>query len=518
MTGVIERAVQPGATEGGAGYRPARGARPLGPRAGTAIVGLASAVVLVAEIVATRMIAPYVGVTLETISAVIGCILAGISIGNWAGGRVADSRAPRAALGGALVAGGVLLALAPVAIDLIGPRVAGTDPKAAVLLTMGAFFLPSVLLSMASPVVLKGLGHDPARLGRVAGNIAALATIGALVGNFGTGFFLVGTFRSDTILVVAGSAIAALGCALLVRTRRGTPLAVAAAAACAGAMLVIGASVDARLPCTTETKYVCLDIVQLPGTSEYLFRSDVYESSITDTEDSSNLRLSYARDLAGAVAGANGTPSRFLYVGAGGYTLPLYFADAYPSSTHVVLEIDPRLVEAVTDAIGLREHSDRISTRIGDARVSITELGSSRFDVIVADAFSGLSVPWHLTTIEFLAQVRARLAPDGLYVMNVVDSGDYRFARAAVRTLEVAFDDVVVLGRPAAFLAESGPNTNLVIVGGNDLPGADELAAIAATFGSTSLAISGADVRDFAGDSVVLSDQFAPVDQLLGSP
>lgn len=81
-----------------------------------ATVVWASFVVLMSEIVATRMIAPYVGVTLETLSAVIGVVLAGISIGSWLGGRLADKIRPVHCLGPALFTGGLLLACSPLII------------------------------------------------------------------------------------------------------------------------------------------------------------------------------------------------------------------------------------------------------------------------------------------------------------------------------------------------------------------------------------------------------------------
>lgn len=490
---------------------------PVGPLSGVALVTLTAATVLVAEIVATRMIAPYVGVTIETISAVIGCILAGMAIGNWTGGRIADSAAARRLLGGALVTGGALLVAAPAVIRALGPQVAGTKPMSAVALATGAFFLPSALISTTGPVVLKGLARDSTRLGRAAGCVAAAGTVGALVGNFGAGFVLVGSFPTDRILVAAGSLVAALGTTLLTRRHGGRSAAIAVTVGCAAALFAAGSFAGARMPCSRETQYVCLDIV-VSGSGEYTFRSDVYESSVTDVEDPGSLRLSYARDVAGVVSAAVEDPRRFLYVGAGGYTLPLHFADAYPDSTHSVLEIDAELVEAVSDAIGLRDHADRVVTIVGDARQTIDDLGDAEFDVVTGDAFSGLSVPWHLTTAEFLAEVRARLAPDGIYVMNVVDSGTYRLARAEVQTLSALFDDVVVLARPAVFFGADGPSSNVVIVAGSDLPDADEIWTAATRFGSASIAVSGAELAAFAEGEQVLQDLHAPADQLVGRP
>ena len=67
-----------------------------------------SAAVLVLEILAGRLMAPYVGVSIETFTGIIGTILAGIALGNYVGGRLADSIPPRKALGPALIVGGLL--------------------------------------------------------------------------------------------------------------------------------------------------------------------------------------------------------------------------------------------------------------------------------------------------------------------------------------------------------------------------------------------------------------------------
>ncbi|MDP9020228.1 MAG: fused MFS/spermidine synthase, partial [Actinomycetota bacterium] len=64
-------------------------------RAAAALVFCTSAAVLVLEILAGRLVAPYVGVSIETFTGVIGTVLAGIALGSAAGGRLADRRDPR---------------------------------------------------------------------------------------------------------------------------------------------------------------------------------------------------------------------------------------------------------------------------------------------------------------------------------------------------------------------------------------------------------------------------------------
>ena len=75
----------------------------------------ASGAVLVLEILAVRLLAPYVGLTLEAYTTIIGVILAGIALGSWIGGRLADRLSPHRLLGPLLIVGGALaMAVVPV--------------------------------------------------------------------------------------------------------------------------------------------------------------------------------------------------------------------------------------------------------------------------------------------------------------------------------------------------------------------------------------------------------------------
>ena len=62
-----------------------------------ATVFVAAGSVLVLEILAVRLLAPYVGLTLETTTSIIGAVLLGIAVGAATGGWVADRRDPRGA-------------------------------------------------------------------------------------------------------------------------------------------------------------------------------------------------------------------------------------------------------------------------------------------------------------------------------------------------------------------------------------------------------------------------------------
>ena len=130
-----------------------------------------------------------------------------------------------------------------------------------------------------------------------------------------------------------------------------------------------------------------------------------------------------------------GRPLDALFVGGGGFTLPRYVAATRPGSRSRVLEVDPQLVDLARERLGLRT-GPALAVRTGDARVTLRDEPDDSADVVVGDAFGGRTIPWHLATAEFVADVRRVLRPDGLYLLNVIDRGDLALVRAEAATLQ----------------------------------------------------------------------------------
>ena len=131
----------------------------------------------------------------------------------------------------------------------------------------------------------------------------------------------------------------------------------------------------------------------------------------------------------------------------------------------------------------------------------------------VIHAFGSVAVPWHLTTAEMVEQVRRVLRPDGVYVLNVIDFPPLAFARAEAATLLAAFDDVALMALPDALAGGSGGN--LVLVASDRPIDVASLSQRAADRGEAGSVVGRAEVERFAGDARVLTDDDAPVDQLL---
>ena len=125
------------------------------PLAAGALVFFTSASVLVLEILAGRILAPYVGVTLQTFTGIIGTVLAGIALGSWLGGRAADRGDPSRLLAPLLIGGGLLVVITPTVVTVLGPSLSGENPAQIVSLAFVGFFLPAAVLSAVPPTVAK---------------------------------------------------------------------------------------------------------------------------------------------------------------------------------------------------------------------------------------------------------------------------------------------------------------------------------------------------------------------------
>ncbi|MDQ3978090.1 MAG: fused MFS/spermidine synthase [Actinomycetota bacterium] len=473
-----------------------------------ALVFYTSGAVLVVEILAGRLLAPYVGVSLETYTGVIGTVLAGIAAGTWAGGTLADRLSPRRSLGPLLVAGGGLCLASVPLVRLMGPSSVGGGSVDVVWLSAVAFFGPAAVLSAVTPTVVKLQLHDLNVTGRVVGRLSALATAGAIVGTFLAGFVLVEAVPTTTAVLVIGVSVMVVGVGLWLWLAKATRSVVTSVGMVA--LLGTGLVAAAGDPCDVETVYHCALVVRDEGRpAGRLLILDDLQHSYVDLADPTHLEFRYAKVFADVIeASAPSGPLNALHVGGGGFTMPRYLRSVRPGSTSVVLEIDPGVVEVARERLGLRTAPD-LRVEVGDARLLLGDAPGGH-DVALGDAFGGRAVPWHLTTVEFVRALHQKLRPGGLYVLNVIDHPPFRFARAEVATLARTFGHVAVIVPQALADGVEGGN---VVIAASDQPidHAAVRARVAARAG-VEVVVAG---TQFAGDAPVLRDDHAPVDQWL---
>jgi spermidine synthase len=519
-TGDADRAVPAertaGPTGAGPGGRPGGAALPNGFAA--TIVFVSAAAVLVLETLALRLIAPYVGVTLQTNTAVIGAALTAIAVGAWAGGRTADlSPDPGRLLGPLLLVGACLTLLTLPVVRYVGEATRGSgDASATLLLAMTAVIVPAGLLSSVAPMVAKLQLRSLAETGTVVGRLSGLGTLGGIVATFATGFVLVAAFRTSTILIGTATVVAVVGgIAVWYDRRRPGPrpgsLPGAAVALLPLSLLLVAVAPN---PCQWETEYHCARVVADPDRpTGRTLELDTLRHSYVDLADPEYLKFEYTRAVA-AVADSirpPGQPMTALHIGGGGFTMPRYLAANRPGTRSTVLEIDGGVVRLGRERLGVDRIPD-LTVRVGDARTGLQEQPAGRYDLVVGDAFGGLAVPWHLTTREVVEQVRDTLAPAGVYAVNVIDYQPDRFARAEIATLRAVFPHVAFLGAPVTVGGVGGGN-HVLVASRQPLP----LAAIQRELSLRGpwLVADEAAPAAYAGSAEVLTDAHAPVDQLV---
>ena len=478
------------------------------PGLARALVFLTSASVLVIEILAARLVAPYLGVSLEVFTGIIGVILAGISLGAWLGGRAADRGEPRRLPGPLLVAGGMAALASPLIIDTLGPRLTA-DAGSIVFAATAGFFLPAALLSAVPPVIVKIQLDSLDETGRVVGAYSAIGTAGAILGTFATGFFLVASFPTRPIVAVLGVGLAVVGLVIWASRRAWTLPALALIAILAAVLI----GVDG--PCQQETAYHCavVEVDEARPTGRTLLL-DRLRNSYVDVEDPTYLEFRYIKLMADVIeAHAAEGALNVVSIGGGGFTLPGYVQATRPESQNTVLEIDDELVEIGREQLAL---NDDVEVAVDDARISLRDIPLDSADFVIGDAYSGASVPWHLTTVEFTEQIEDILAPGGVYSMNVIDYGNLVFARSEAATLREVFSEVALFA-PPDYLNGSGAGGNFIFVASDDSIDLEGVATAIQDRGGIEIGIEGERLTEFIGDARALTDDYAPVDQMLGS-
>ncbi len=414
------------------------------------MVFFASAITLIIEIVAARILAPHIGVSVYTWTSVIGVILAGISLGNWLGGVTADRAASRANLGLILLAGsGATLLILPLA--QLAPGWVGGMPllPRIVLLTGMLFLAPALILGMVSPIVIKLTLSDLSVTGNVVGRIYAVSTAGAIVGVFTTGFLLIQALGSrETLLILAiVTALMAIAAGRLWHIPARLLVGILLLAA-------LGAFTWSQQPlasgCVAESNYYCIRVweKELPDDESVMVLGlDRLVHSYSRPADPTYLHYSYQHAFAAVAALIAEEDPDFdaLFVGGGGYELPRFFDAVYPQSSVSVVEIDPQVTATARTHLGL-DAAPRIATINEDARMALPGRSAGTYEIVIGDAFNDLSVPYHLTTLEFNREIKRVLAPGGIYAVNIVDATDPgSFLRSYVYTMQQTFNNVAVM-------------------------------------------------------------------------
>jgi len=478
-----------------------------------------SAASLVVEIVAGRMLAPHVGMSLYTWTAVIAVVLAGFSAGHWWGGRLAEKPAPTALAwtGGAILAAALTTAGAVLILPVAaGPVLATvTDPVWGITaLTMVVFFLPSFFAGVPAPVLAQIAITTHARSGPALGAMFASGAVGAIAGVLLAGFVFIGWLGSALTLVVVTVLYIASGLLFFWLGRsRGFGIAVLAGAAAAG---MAGLALAAPAQCHEETRYFCLRVDDLsadPSSPVHLMVIDHLAHGIS-ARDLPEVQFTVHGAMLDTLTRLRAPQDDFTtyVIGGGSFSVPRSLI-AQGAGTMTVAEIDPEVTRFAAEAFWFDPSTAVIWHE--DARRALLTRPEARFDIIIGDAFTDVVAPVHLVTQEFFELVAARLTPEGSFLMTVIDYEDRLGALGSiVRTLQQEFPTVEVWTQAA----QPAPGARMVfaVVAGQTPTPVNQFTAPAPDLMVFGALADGVVARIAEGRGMILTDDFAPIDRLMG--
>ncbi|MFD9337721.1 spermidine synthase [Streptomyces sp. NPDC060028] len=230
--------------------------------------------------------------------------------------------------------------------------------------------------------------------------------------------------------------------------------------------------------------------------------------SHVDLDDPGHLDFAYQRrigHLIDLVAPAR-QPLNVVHLGGGAFTLARYTAAGRPRSTQQIVEIDAGLVAFVREHLPLDPQA-RVRVRAVDARAGLAKIPDGWADLVIADVFSGARTPAHLTSTEFLDDVRRALAPAGWYVANLADGPPLAHLRGQIATAATRFEHLALAADPVVWRGKRFGNAVLVAAD-RELPLAEFTRRVASD-PHPGRVEHGRALTDFAGGATPVSDASA---------
>ena len=466
------------------------------------IVFICGATVMIVELLGSRVLAPYMGNSIYTWASLIGVVLGALAFGYYLGGKAAD-RSKTFRVLGFIILGAALATLAIIPLSPIAQLAILTGPKLGPLIASIILFAPaSILFGMVSPYAIRLKAEQLSKVGSTAGNLYAISTTGSIFGTLLAGFVLIPSFGVKGLLLSVGAVILLASFLCFTKKSLGM-LAPAAIVFLAGASLFPmeppspGTVVD-----SIESEYQLIRIVDDEEKGMRSMLIDIFTQS-AEYFDSDELVHEYTQCSLLALE-ANPNPKRTLFLGLGGGTLPKYFL-AHTNATIDVIELDPAVISSANEYFEVEE-SDRMRIMQGDARSTLRQLNET-YDMIYMDVFTSQSIPFHITTVEFMQEVKSHLREDGFLTMNIISAaeghGSGFFASEYLTCSEV-------FAHTYAFPTNSNFNyTQNIILFASDSPidfENSEVECVAYYLSSPN-----------TEGAVLLTDDFAPVDNLIAA-
>ena len=386
-------------------------------------VFVSGAVVMALELVGSRILAPVFGDSIFVWGALIGVVMAALSLGYYVGGRMADRRPSYGVFSMILISAGVLIMLIPLSSPFILEVVylSGVgDRYGPILASLLLLAAPTILLGMISPYSVRMSAESIFNLGGISGSLYSISTAGSIFGTFFTVFVLIPSFGVRQIVFSLGVVLIAVAVVGMTLVEKGIiftlVLVLLMPSLFAGGGPFLGISGNAVI--RKDTPYSTLTVIdsEAKGTRTMYLNNMPHSSMYLNGSNRAVFRYT---DYFNVAFLFNPEAERVLFIGGGGFSGPKQFLEHYPNATVDVVEIDPDVVAVAQDYFGVTD-DPRMRTFTMDGRSFLRDAGT--YDVVVLDAYSKTYVPFHLMTLEFFESLDEHLAPDGVVVSNLISS------------------------------------------------------------------------------------------------
>lgn len=404
-----------------------------------ASVFITGASVLIVEILATRILSPYFGNTIFTISSVIGVVLTALSFGYYFGGSLADRNPSPRLFFLIIIFSGVSLFFMRLLIYLLLPMIAYrySITSGPLISSVVLFFLPSFLLGLLSPyaVKLQQMHFPKIGVGKISGEIFFWSTLGSIAGSVGSGFFLIPRFGSDQIVVGAAVILLILGLTGLIITGERNKKLIAVIVLLIGAfLLTVFFKENGNFLYSKDGIYEKIFIYDglYDGKRTRFFQQDRSASGAMFL-DSDELVYDYTKYYT-LYQLSEKIPKNVLVLGGGAYSIPKAVLKQLPKAKVDAVEIEPSLYNLAKRYFRLGE-SPRLKNFIEDGR-RFLQISNKKYDLIFSDVYySFYSVPIHFTTKEFYSLAKKKLTPGGVFIANFI--GDLYKGRQSLTVSEI---------------------------------------------------------------------------------
>ena len=475
------------------------------------IVFLGGAIGMGLELIAARVLSPYVGSSNVVWTSIIGIILVSMSLGYWIGGKSADKDANINQLANILLYAALATSTIPLLETCVVKIIAGMIPNliiAAILCAIIAFSIPSFILAMISPYAVKIKSKEETEIGSLSGKISSLSTIGSIVGTFLMGFVLIPNIGVSNINISVTIILFIMS--LIARENKDKKVIYINIVAIGIMMILIVLGKDIfkinnpNIILDTDSQYSRIWVKQIQ-TEKVTYRTlqvDRGLESYIDTE-TGEMGAKYLRyyDL---FEYFNKDAKSTLLIGGAAYTYPIHYLQKYNDKTIDVVEIDDKMTQIAVEQFGLNINDRRLKTYSQDGR-SYLNYSKNKYDTILMDAFKGTNAPFELTTYEALTNAKSMLNENGVVITNIISAleGDNaKFIQYEYATYKAVFDDVRIFR-----VADMDVNDiqNLILVG---IKGNLKMDSSKSEEYSQYLNMQ---ISDFKTDKTIVTDDFAPI-------